>query len=484
MKRILKTLSASCLALLCCAGCWSGYYSQIEDMNARAEQLEQQLESVNETLRSVVSLANALESKDFVTGVSSIMDPGDPSVTIGYQINFVKNQPVCIYNGVNGKVPYVGTAIGEDNLLYWTVRYEGGDAYLLKDADGNPVACMGQAPYITVRDKSWYITFDGVTYTKLGPADGKDADDMFKSFDTSDPDFVRIELSDGRVIKLPTFTSYEHLMGELDHINATIATQQALIQAKLDDLIYIKGISPIIENDRTVGSSVELSDGRICNIYDVNRSNIPEIAPRQDDADGIFYWAMRYGSEEWTWICSDDGTKIRAIGETSQVPTVTMAFDAASGKYCWAYCSADGSTAFIRDADGRTVAAIEEAGKAFFSNVDNSSDDCLVVQSLDGMTFRIPKMYSIEMETELSVKPNTSFYLPYKVYGDESNATTLIIMAQPGFKVENCGDGRLLIDVPSDFVSGRGQIVIVFNVCGFRDRVVVKTVNLINANGR
>ena len=93
-------------------------------------------------------------------------------------------------------------------------------------------------------------------------------------------------------------------------------------------------------------------------------------------------------------------------------------------------------------------------------------------------------MYSIEMETELVVKPNTSFYLPYKVYGDEANATTLIIMARPGFVVENCGDGRLLIDVPSDFESGRGQIVVIFNVCGFRDRVVVKTVNLSGSNDR
>ena len=484
MRSPLKTLSAFCLALLCCAGCWSGYYSQIEEMNARAGQLERQLESVNETLRSVVSLANALESKDFVTGVSSIMDPDDPSVTIGYQINFVKNQPVCIYNGVNGKVPYVGTAIGEDNLMYWTVRHEDGDAYLLKDADGNPVACMGQAPYITVRDKSWYLTYDGVVYTELGPADGKDADDMFKSFDASDPNYVRIELSDGSVVKLPTYASYQLLLDELEHINGTLAAQQVLIQTKLDGLRYINGVTPIVEDGRTVGSSIELSDGTKCNIYDVNRSNVPEIMPRQDETDGICYWAMRYGSEAWEWILSEDGDRIRAIGETSQVPTVTMAFDAASGKYCWACRTADGKTAFIRDAEGRTVAAIEEADKAFFSKVDNSSEDYLEVQTLDGTLYRIPKMYSIEMETELVVKPNTSFYLPYKVYGDEANATTLIIMAQPGFVVENCGDGRLLIDVPSNFESGRGQIVVIFNVCGFRDRVVVKTVNLTGSNDR
>lgn len=484
MKSALRTLSAFCLVLLCTTGCLSGYYSQIEEMNARADLIAGQLESVNETLRSVVSLANALESADFVTGVSSIMDPDDPSVEIGYQINFLRSQPVRIYDGANGKVPYVGTVMGDDNVLYWTVRYDEGQAEVLRDNDGNPVACMGQVPYITIRNKSWYLTYDGVTYTELGPADGKDADDMFKSFDTSNPDYVRIVMADGSEIKLPTFAAYENLLGELRIVNETLEAQKLLIQTKQDDLVFIKGMSPIEENGRVIGNCIELSDGRTCNIYDVNRSNVPEILPRQDETDGIYYWAMRYGSEQWNWILSDDGGRIQAAGETSATPVITMAYDSACGKYCWAYRTTDGRTELLRDSEGRTVVAIETADKAFFSKVDNSSDDCLIVQSLDGTVFRLPKMYSIEMETDLAVKPNTSVYLPYKVYGDDDNATTLLIMAQPGISVQNCGDGRLLIDVPADFRSGRGQVVVIFNVCGFRDRVVVKTVNLYNSNDR
>ncbi|MBO4571119.1 MAG: hypothetical protein J5699_04265 [Bacteroidales bacterium] len=477
MKRYCQIIVSLGLALAV-AGCNSEYKKTIEELDERAELLIAAVSEYNEALKTISQMASAIESGDFVTGITKIMSTTDPDKEIGYTINFVNHEPISIIYGINGKVPYIGSEKGADNRYYWTIRYDDGKTELLRDADGNPVPSMGQVPYITIRDKSWYITYDGVTYTELGPADGADADAIFKSFDLSDEDYVTFYLSDGTSFKVPTFLAYSKLIKELDETNSNVDAMQALVSAAIDGLIYIKSVYPII-SDSLSGTRIELSNGKVCHIYDVKHNNVPNIVMKQDPATGVYYWAASFGDAAPRWLLDSDNLRIRAVGDSALVPVISMALDTVSGKYCWTSQLGDAAPEFITDSLGSFIPAVESADNPLFQWVDNSSPYYLLLKTFDGTVFSLPKIYSVSMETKLSMIPNTSVFVPFTVYGDEAGTTKVTILTQGGFNATLSGS-RIMIDAPENFVSGESQVVVVFDVCGLGNRIVVKYVDITN----
>lgn len=478
MKKFLSPVLLSAAVLLT-MGCNSDYNGQLDDLEARLELVFAQCVEYNEALKTVSDLATAIESKDFVTGITKIMDQLDPSKEIGYTINFINHEPITITYGENGKIPYVNSIKGADNQYYWTVQYDDGEQTLIKDSDGNPVSCIGKVPFITIRDKKWFITFDNVNYTELGPADGKDADTIFKSFDVSDKNKVVITLSDGTVMELPTMLAYKDLVLEITQLNSTVKGQKALVEAAIDKVTYIKSVNDIISDGASIGKCIVLSNGKSCNIYDVKRSNVPNILSKFDPADGNYYWAASFGDNPIKWI-TVGGTRIKSVGEDALVPTISMALDTVSGQYCWTEQWGEAEPTFIRDSAGLVVAAIDTAESAIFQWYDNSSDYYVQLKTFDGDVYTLPKQYAVDVRTTIEIKPNTSTFLPYTVYGDEKNLTTVTVLTQGGFKVTDYGDCRFLIDAPETFSSGTGQIVLIFNICGLGTRTVVKTIDVIN----
>ena len=474
-KRQILALAA-CAALF--AGCNTEYKEQIEELNRRAELLLADVAEYNNTLKTISDMASAAESNDFVTGITKVMSTTEPGKEIGYTINFVNHDPITIIHGINGKVPYVGSVRGADNKYYWTVKYDDGTAELLRDSDGNPVPCIGQVPYITIRDKYWYITYDDVTYTALGPADGADADAIFRLFDIKD-DTVVFYLEGGTTLTFPTFMAYSEVLRDLDEMNKTVDAQQTLVEAAIDGLIYIKSVYPIIAPDAS-GTRIELSNGKICHIYDIEHSTVPNIVMRQDPSTGTFYWAASFGTASPQWLTGEGGARIKAVGDSAAVPVISMALDTVSGKYCWTSQLGDAAPEFITDSLGNYIPAIESADNPLFQWVDNSSEYSLVLKTFDGTVFTLPKIYSVDVQTEIAMAPNTSLYLPFTVYGDENRATKVTVMAQGGFNARLNGT-QILIDAPEEFVSGKSQIVLIFDVCGLGTRTVVKSINITNS---
>ena len=464
--------------VLALAGCNSDYKKKVEELDERAELLIAAVSEYNEALKTISEMAAAIESGDFVTGITKIMSPDDPEKEIGYTINFVNHEPITIIHGINGKVPYIGSEKGADNRYYWNIHYDNGTTELIRDANGNPIPSIGQVPFITIRNKSWYITYDGVTYTELGPADGADADAIFKSFDLSDENYITFYLSDGSSFKVPAFLSYGNLLKELDKTNSNVDAQQSLVEAAISGLIYIKSVYPII-SDTLSGTRIELSNGKICHIYDVSHSNVPNIVMKKDPATGYFYWAASFGGSEPRWLLTENNLRIRAMGDSTEVPVISMALDSVSGKYCWTQQLGDGKPTFIQDSLGNYIPAVESADNPLFQWVDNSNDNYLLLKTFDGTVFSLPKMYAVEIETKLSMLPNTSVFLPYTVYGDEKGATNVTLMTQGGFKASLSGR-QILIDAPEAFASGESQIVVIFDVCGLGNRIVVKYIDITN----
>lgn len=478
MKSYLS-LSVALGLVLMTASCNSEYKKTIEDLDERAELLIVAVTEYNETLKTISRMASAIESGDFVTGITKIMSTTNPDKEIGYAINFVNHEPITIIHGINGKVPYVGTAKGSDGRYYWTISYDSGTTDFLRDADGNPVSSIGQVPFITIRNKSWFITYDGVTYTELGPADGADADAIFKSFDLSDENFVTFYLSDGSSFKVPSFLSYYNLLAGLDQTNANVDAQQVLVSAAVEGLIYIKSCQPIV-SETVTGTCIELSNGKKCNIYDVKHNNVPNIVMKQDPSTGIYYWAASIGDAAPQWLLGSDNLRIKATGDSAAVPVISMALDEDLGKYCWTTQLGDGAPEFISDSLGNHVPAVESAYNPLFQWVDNSSPYYLLLKTYGGTVFSLPKAYSVSIDTKISMMPNTSRFLPFTVYGDEEGTTNVTIMTQGGFKASLSGS-QILIDAPQVFASGESQVVLVFDVCGLGNRIVIKCIDIANS---
>lgn len=206
---------------------------------------------MNTNISSLQSLVNAIQQKDYVSGVAPITKNG---IIIGYTISFTKSDPITIYHGQNGKdgadgvdgkdghTPIIGVKQYSDGIYYWTV-----DGEWLTDESGNKVKAIGTdgsdgkdgsngndgadgingndgkdgvTPQLKIEGDYWYISYDnGSSWKQLGKAtgengndgangsDGKDGDSLFKNI-TEDENNVYFILTDGTTFTLPKTSSY------------------------------------------------------------------------------------------------------------------------------------------------------------------------------------------------------------------------------------------------------------------------------------
>ena len=216
----------------------TGLKQDISDLQSRVEKLETWCGTVNTQISALQGLVTALEAKDYVTGVTPVVEG---SVTIGYTIAFTKSDPVTILHGTNGKdgsdgiTPTIGVKADTDGLYYWTIKLGDGEVGWLYAADGKTKirttgdkgtdgtnGTNGVTPTISVD------TFEGALYWKVNgvwmesngqkvPATGSkgdkgdkgdagvagsagaQGDSVFKKdgIDLTDPDNVTFTLADG-----------------------------------------------------------------------------------------------------------------------------------------------------------------------------------------------------------------------------------------------------------------------------------------------
>lgn len=146
----------------------------------RIAALEQWQATVNDQITSLQGLITALESNDYVTGVTPFTTPAPG----GYTITFTKSAPVTIYHGSKGdtgaagSTPVIGVAEypSGSGVYYWTVN----DEWLTDDGTptGNKVPVTGEkgadgaTPTVEIgANGNWFI--NGVdTGVKATGADG------------------------------------------------------------------------------------------------------------------------------------------------------------------------------------------------------------------------------------------------------------------------------------------------------------------------
>lgn len=333
MKKMFFVVALFCATLFSSCGddyddsaLWNG----LNSLEARVAKLEELCKQMNTNISSLQTLIVALQSNDYVTGITPVTKSGE---TIGYTITFSKSNPITIYhgedgkdgtNGTNGKdghTPVVGVKKHTDGVYYWTL-----DGNWLLDTAGNKIKASGVdgatgangkdgiTPQLKIENEYWYVSYDnGKTWEEVGKATGKDGengasgDSMFASIDnTTSAEYVIFTLSDGTQIKLPTWSAFEALRTQCNQMNTNIESLRALINV-LESHDYIKSVTPLMEDGTQVGYTINFAYSNPITIYSNASSSSAPIIGVKKDADNVYYWTL-----DGEWLLDDDGNKIKA----------------------------------------------------------------------------------------------------------------------------------------------------------------------------
>lgn len=228
IRKVWIACSMVCACMFGLSSCGDDYddselRGDIENLDSRITALEAWQKSVNTDIRSLQSLVEALEDKDYVTAVTPLEDG------TGYVISFLKSGNVTIKNGEQGEkgedgtTPFISVKQDSDGKHYWTVNGE----WLLDNGNKMPVTgekgdkgdngvsgSDGLTPYIGDNGNWWIGTSDTGVKAQGDAIFAKDGIDY-----TSDLDNVIFTLADGTKITLPRtsaltvgFESYETFM--------------------------------------------------------------------------------------------------------------------------------------------------------------------------------------------------------------------------------------------------------------------------------
>lgn len=239
---------------------------ELQEQDDRLTTLEEWQKSVNTNISSLQTLIEALEDKDYVTGVTPLTDGS------GYEITFLKSGKITINHGKKGDTgatPAISVKQDTDTKYYWTVNGE-----WLLDA-GNKIPVTGEAPQVRINTgtNEWEISNDGGdNWTSTGVSatgeKGDDGDSMFSNIDTSKPAEVTFTLADGTKITLPRTAGTLTIEEAADADNKFTITGE-LLKKSTGNIVHIR-----VESPNADGSYIEtrsIADGtrwKITNITD------------------------------------------------------------------------------------------------------------------------------------------------------------------------------------------------------------------------
>ena len=280
-------------------------WNKLQDHENRIAELEKICARINDEIAAQQGIVAALQNNDYVTGVTDIVEDG---VVVGYVIRFSKGEPVSIYHGrdgadgadgrpglpgadgsdgADGHSPVVAVRKDTDGRWYWTI-----DGTWMLDEDGSRIPATGSAgadgsngadgvpgaagpdgsdgvegapgadgkdgitPMLKIEDGFWYVSSDnGATWVQLYKAvseDGKNGGAFFQDVDVSDPDCIRLTLTGGQLIEIPTWKAFQELQEMVNRLNTNVSSLQQLLKS-LAANDYVTDVQPVVEDGTVVG---------------------------------------------------------------------------------------------------------------------------------------------------------------------------------------------------------------------------------------
>lgn len=492
-------------------------WDSIHQLDGRVTSLEELCKQMNGNIGALQTLLQALQSNVSITKVNPVTEGGK---TVGYTISFSKGDPITIYHGEKGDkgdtgvagkdgvTPVVGVRRDTDNVYYWTLNGE----WLIDDA-GNKVKAVGEdgkdgengmdgiTPQLKIENGRWWLSVNnGSTWSNIGQAtgdtgkDGVDGDDMFSDIDyTSSQDFVTFTLSNGTVIKLPTWYAFGELQSLCEQMNTDISSIQSIIEA-LQQKDGITNVVPLNDNGKMIGYKLYFEKREPITIYhgkdgaDGNdgqdgsdgKDGVTPVVGVKQDTDGIYYWTLN-----GDWMKDDNSNKIKAQGVdgsdgqdgTDGTNGVTPQLKIEEDGY-W-YISYDNGSNWTKL--GKATGADGTSGDAFFKNV-TEDDDYVYLEMQAGNIISVPKHKKLSItfnETEdIRVLANQTYPIQYTITG-ATDKTVVKALAQDGFRavVKSSGNASGVIEVttPGTILSSE---VLVF-VSDGEERTIMRSINFV-----
>ena len=427
--RHLVWLPVLCVAL---AGCKDDFddselRDQIADLDGRLTSLEKLCAQMNTNISSMQTIVSALQQNDYITGVTPITEGGN---TIGYTITFMKNRPITIYHGKDGKK-------GEDGITprfkiengRWMVSRDNGstweDAGQATGDQGLP-GVAGITPKLKIESGRWLISWDnGASWEDVGQATGDQGQQGAAGIT---PQF-KIELGNW-------FVSFDH------------GTNWSLLGQATGD----KGEDGIT----------------------------PVIGIRQD-TDGIYYWTLN-----GTWLLDNNNQKVKAEGTDGEsgeageegkpgqngiTPLLKI-----EGGYWYVSYDNENSWKQLGKATG-------ESEGNFFQEITEDDDYVYIALTGNQTTISIPKYKPLSIQFDISkdicASPHTTYIIGYKLIGSDKN-TIIKAIAQDGYRALintiDYSQGKIEITTPNDIVDSE-VLVLISNDKG---NTVIRSINFIN----
>lgn len=504
-------------------------WDSIHQLDDRVTSLEELCKQMNGNIGALQTIIQALQSNVSITKVIPVTEGGK---TVGYTISFSKGEPITIYHGEkgdkgdtgaagkDGTTPVVGVKQGADNVYYWTLNGE----WLIDDT-GNKVKAVGEdgengidgkpgmdgiTPQLKIENGRWWLSVNnGSTWSNIGQAtgdtgkdgtngkDGVDGDDMFSDIDyTSSQDFVTFTLSNGTIIKLPTWYAFGKLQSLCEQMNTDISSMQSIIEA-LQQKDAITNVVPLNDNGKVIGYKLYFEKREPITIYhgkdgtDGNdgqdgsdgKDGVTPVVGVKQDTDGIYYWTLN-----GDWMKDDNGNKIKAQGVdgsngndgqdgTDGNNGVTPQLKIEEDGY-W-YISYDNGSNWTKL--GKATGADGTSGDSFFKNV-TEDDDYVYLEMKDGNIISVPKHKKLSItfnETEdIRVLANQTYPIQYTITG-ATDKTVVKALAQDGFRavVKSSGNAYGVIEVstPGTILSSE---ILVF-VSDGEERTIMRSINFV-----
>lgn len=409
MTGTLKRLITAAAIILAAVAC-KDLTPEVDQLKLRLEALEKRVDGLNDQIAQLRSLVQQINTGGYVTAV--LPDRQDEAI-VGYTLVFNDGSTSYISLGHQEEppqeVPQIGIRQDTDGIWYWTL----GGQWLI-DRNGNRVPASPsnekpEQPQLKMEDDVWYISYDGgATWETISTK--ASGDSIFRSVDASNPDFVIITMTDGGQIKLPTWTAFSELQQQVKQLNINLSSISRIVSA-MQDNDYLISTTPFVEDGEQIGWILNFSKSGLVVIYSSRGASAPQIGVRRD-SDGVYYWTI--GGE---WLLDEAGKKVQAEGSqgtAGDAPKIKI-----EDSYWW-----------ISYDDGATWERLDRAtgedgadGDSFFREVDNTSDEFILLVLADGSSLKVPKYIPLDIVLDLPPDMVIGTYdlieIPYKIIGTE-----------------------------------------------------------------
>lgn len=462
--------SGKAFVLLCImtllAGCNKELENEINLLDRRITALEERSSKLNETIKGLGTVVNSFKNYDFVSDVKPVYNTF--GTVIAYRITFTNSGTVTIHNGTDADTPTIGVEKDKNGLFYWTVTYSDGvtnPIYLSNS--GQLVYASSVTPEIKIESGNWMISYDsGATWNYLGKATGASGNAFVQSIDNYES-FVRFNFVDGTSVLVPTASYYETCLKMLGRVNDNLESLKQLISS-LDKKATATDLIPIMQGKDTIGCRITFEGEGVpqsISFFNANTTTLPEIQAVKDEADGNYYWAVRYpGASEAEWVlCGDDKVRMNVIQGAS--PKIGLERNEEDNLYYWTVSYDGGETwTWLLDDKGKMVAATSaEVSNPVTSLIATSP--LYYTMTVNGTAVVIPRYNSLGITletTRVTMSASDTCSIPYFISSADQFTEILPIAADPGFKcwVEkvNLTRGSLLITSPESFRSGTSSV--------------------------